>query len=274
MNNTIIVFSDEAGQYHQNANKKNIISAPFYIRSGVFISTEDYIAFQDYTLRLKEQYGVPLNQEIKWSDIYEIQKKRYREHFLMQYDDESIMSYIASYLRYAAELQSLKYVFTITQNHLNSFADKNYILYAHLQNIYQRAQLEASASNKNFYIVIIDDMDKGTIEYLREKCGDLLRNGDRFLQYGNINHSLLVENSKQSAGIQLADYSAGIFNSIAKKYILSAGGYQYSNDMYDRYIAPHIRNVNRQVVGYGIIKVTNKNNCDLTELISRTQKHL
>ena len=55
---------------------------------------------------------------------------------------------------------------------------------------------------------------------LRQRCCDLLHNGDRFVDYSNLNQSLLVEKSEQSAGIQIADYAAGIFNSVAKKYIL------------------------------------------------------
>lgn len=274
MNNTIMVFSDEAGQYYQHPTPKNVASNPFYIRSGVFVSTEDYIGFQDFTLHLKKDFGVPLNQEIKWSDIYEVQKKRYRDGFLMQYDDKAIMNFITTYLKQAANLKSIKYVFTITKNSINSIADKNFILYAHLQNIYQRAQKEANSNNNEFYILIIDDMDKNTISYLREKCGDLLYYGDRFLNYGNINQSLLVENSKQSAGIQLADYSAGIFNSVAKKYILSSRGYEFSSNMYDSFIAPKIRNSSGIVGGYGILKITNKNKCDLTELIAHTKRHI
>lgn len=280
MNNTIIIFSDEAGQYYKLATPKNINSAPFYVRSGVFISTEDYKIFQEFTVSLKKHYDIPLTQEIKWSDIYEIQKNRYRDEFLKSFNVSDIKNYIQIFLKNASELKSIKYVFTITKNSIHNFADNDYMLFTHLQNIYQRAQKEADMKNMNvedkndFFIVIIDDMDSNTLKKLREKCSNLFLYGDRFIEYKNVNQSLLVENSKQSAGIQLADYSAGIFNSVAKKYILSMNGYDYADEMYSNFIAPNVRNLNGKILGYGLMKITNKNKCYLDDLVKITEKRI
>lgn len=274
MNNTILVFSDEAGQYYKPITLKNIHRDPFYIRSGVFVSTEDYKDFQKFAVSLKREYRIPLNQEIKWSDVNEIQNYRYRNNFLMSFTINDIKNYIQTFLEKASKLKSIKYVFTITKNSLNNYSDKDYMLYAHLQNIYQRAQIEANTNNNDFFIVIIDDMDKNTLNKLREKCNNLSLYGDNFLDYNNVNQSLLVENSKQSAGIQLADYSAGIFNSVAKKHILSFNGFEFANELYINYIAPNIRNLNDKILKYGFMKVTNRNKCDLNNLEKITQTRI
>lgn len=258
MNNTIIIFPDEAGQYYNRPTAKNITNDPFYVRSGVYISTEDYINFQNNIDILKTDFGVPNNQEIKWSDIYAVQKKRFRNDFLTKYSDKNIMDYIENYLNYANKYDSIKFLFTITKNKPQNIANKDYITFIHLQNIYQRAQLDAKNNNKDFYLVIIDDINEETLNDLRKKCSDLLHNGDRFITYSNVNQSLLVEKSEQSAGIQLSDYSAGIFNSVAKRYLLSQNNYEYANQLYLSYIAPNIRNFQKRVLGYGIIKITNK----------------
>lgn len=275
MNNTIIIFSDEAGQYYKYPSIKNISSDPFYVRSGVYISTEDYINFQNNIDELKTNFNIPNNQEIKWSDIYAIQKGRYRNDFLKKYSDKNIMDYILMYLNCASKFNSIKFLFTITKNKIQNSANKDHITFMHLQNIYQRAQLDAKSNNKDFYLIIIDDISEDALNDLRKKCSDLLHNGDRFIKYSNVNQSLLVEKSEQSAGIQLADYSAGIFNSVAKRYILEQRNYDYANSLYLSYIAPHIRNYNKKVLGFGIIKITNRIEIEnLDKLLSQTTLHL
>lgn len=275
MNNTVIIFSDEAGQYYKHPTVKNIVSDPFYIRSGVYISTEEYINFQNDIDKLKVDFDMPNNQEIKWSDIYSVQKKRYRNDFLLKYSDKDIMNYIANYLNYSNKYTSIKFLFTITKNKEQNSADKDYINFIHLQNIYQRAQLDAKNNDKDFYLVIIDDINEETLDVLRKKCSDLLHNGDKFVKYSNVNQSLLVEKSEQSAGIQLADYSAGIFNSVAKRYILAQNNYDYANQLYLSYIAPKIRNSYKRLLGYGIIKITNKIEIEnINGLLSVTAQYL
>ena len=59
MNNTTIIFSDEAGQYYKKSEDKQIISDPFYVRSAVYLTTEEYIAFQKDIITLKKKYNLP-----------------------------------------------------------------------------------------------------------------------------------------------------------------------------------------------------------------------
>ncbi|MGN0790114.1 MAG: DUF3800 domain-containing protein [Acutalibacteraceae bacterium] len=275
MNNTTIIFSDEAGQYYQTPNDKQIKSDPFYVRSAVYLSTEDYISFQHSIGSLKQKYNIPFNEEIKWSDIYEIKQGRFRANFLKEIDCEELMAYITEYMSIAYGKDSIKYLFTISGNRKQNRADKDYIIFFHLQNIYQRAQLDANSENSDFYMVIIDDMNESALKNLREKCSSLLHTGDKFLNYPNLNQSLLVEKSEQSAGIQLSDYAAGIFNSVAKKYILSKKSYDYADSLYKKYIASKLRNHNKNISGYGIIRITNKMEIDnLGELFNVTKTYL
>lgn len=275
MNNTTIIFSDEAGQYYKKPNEKQIISDPFYVRSAVYLTTEEYIAFQKDIITLKKKYNLPINEEVKWSDIYELQKKRYRVDFLKDYSIDKLKQYITDYISIAHLKQSIKYVFTISGNRYQNTADKEYIIFAHLQNIYQRAQFDATDESNDFYMVIIDDMNETALNNLRQRCCDLLHNGDRFVDYSNLNQSLLVEKSEQSAGIQIADYAAGVFNSVAKKYILEKNPYDYANRLYSMYIAPKIRRKNKKILGYGIMKITkNMTISNLNALIEATESYL
>ena len=224
---------------------------------------------------MKADFDLPNNQEIKWSDVYSIQKKRYRKDFLSRYSDKNIMDYISKYLNYSNKYTSIKFIFTVTKNKEQNSADKDYINFIHLQNIYQRAQLDAKNYNKDFYLVVIDDMNEETLDVLRKKCSDLLHHGDKFIKYSNVNQSLLVEKSEQSAGVQLADYSAGIFNSVAKRYILAHNNYDFANQLYLSYIAPRIRNYYKKLSGYGIIQITNKITIEnIDALLNITEQYL
>ena len=64
MNNTTIIFSDEAGQYYKKPNEKQIISDPFYVRSAVYLTTEEYIAFQKDIITLKKKYNLQLMRRL------------------------------------------------------------------------------------------------------------------------------------------------------------------------------------------------------------------
>lgn len=279
MNNTTIIFSDESGQYYKGPNEKQIESDPFYVRSAVYLSTEDYISFQHEIATLKQKYKIPFNEEIKWSGIHKVQKKKeknFRTDFLKQFGHKELESYIDEYLAIACAKPSIKYLFTISGNRKQNQADKDYIVFAHIQDIYQRAQMDANNNKNDFYMVIIDDMNEASLKYLREKCSSLLYKGDKyFSNYPNLNKSLLVEKSEQSVGIQLSDYAAGIFNSVAKRYILKKNGYDYADSLYKKYVAPKLRNHIQKILGYGIIKITNKMEIEnLCELFNVTKIYL
>ena len=62
MNNTTIIFSDEAGQYYKKPNDKQIISDPFYVRSAVYLTTEEYITFQKDIITLKKKYNLLIGE--------------------------------------------------------------------------------------------------------------------------------------------------------------------------------------------------------------------
>ena len=62
--NTYFVFTDEAGAYQRKPNEKHIRSHPFYIRSNVLMSIEDYRQYQIDMQRISGEYEIPYDEEI------------------------------------------------------------------------------------------------------------------------------------------------------------------------------------------------------------------
>ena len=65
-----IIFTDEAGAYNKLPSEPFRRSHPFYIRSNVYLTTEDYRIFQNEIQALNRQYGVPVGEEVKWDECF------------------------------------------------------------------------------------------------------------------------------------------------------------------------------------------------------------
>lgn len=63
------IFTDEAGAYNKRPSESFRRSHPFYIRANVRLSASDYRVFQREIQELNTKYGVPVGEEIKWSDF-------------------------------------------------------------------------------------------------------------------------------------------------------------------------------------------------------------
>ena len=63
------IFTDEAGAYQKNPSDAHISSHPFYIRSNVRLSIDDYRQYQIDMQRINGEYEIPFDYEIKWSDL-------------------------------------------------------------------------------------------------------------------------------------------------------------------------------------------------------------
>lgn len=61
---TCFVFSDEAGGYKERRDSRYLKGHPYYVRSAIIISDKDWLKLKDRFLRLKEEYGLPINKEI------------------------------------------------------------------------------------------------------------------------------------------------------------------------------------------------------------------
>ena len=84
----------------------------------------------------------------------------------------------------------------------------------------------------------------------------LVEQGD-IVKYTSLYSGVLFENSNLSAGIQLADYTAGVFNSFLKSIDSSPSNYEYAKHLFFSYIKPKLRESNfGEIMGYGIREVT------------------
>ena len=81
--NSYFVFTDEAGAYQRKPNEKHIRSHPFYIRSNVLMSIEDYRQYQIDMQRISGEYKIPFDEEIKWSDLWSKTKGKPRNDMII-----------------------------------------------------------------------------------------------------------------------------------------------------------------------------------------------
>lgn len=79
----------------------------------------------------------------------------------------------------------------------------------HLQESMQRVNMDAQPND--FAAIIMDELNPDKIKKLKTACHEIAVKGD-FIKYKNIYSGVLTECSSQSAGIQLADFAAGIMN--------------------------------------------------------------
>ena len=73
-----LVFTDEAGAYKGQTTPEFRKRHPFYVRSNVMISMDDYRDFQKEMQTLNGMYEIPVGEEVKWSDLWEKMRKRPR----------------------------------------------------------------------------------------------------------------------------------------------------------------------------------------------------
>ena len=111
---TYFVFTDEAGSYTKQPSESFRRSHPFYIRSSVRLSADDYRLFQNELQELNKNYPIPIGEEIKWSDLWEIWKGKYRERFLRFITPDQLKGYYRKVFELAAGKESLQFIFTIT----------------------------------------------------------------------------------------------------------------------------------------------------------------
>ena len=247
------IFSDEAGVYERDKSKKFLEKNPFYVRSNVAIEVDDYFEFQKSIKSLNKTYDIPETEEVKWEDVWGKKNKRHRAEFLKALTLEDLKQYIEKVIAAFSKLKKGWIVVTVTDNrYVNAYKEK--ILKMHLQNAYQRVQMEFE--NKAFAMFILDEMDQQMLEILKIKSHSLVTNGDMFVKYKNVFPSLLVEHSNLCVGIQLADYVAGAVNGCLKKRLLEKPGYDFADELYFKMIYPKIRcSDSFQHFGYGIMEI-------------------
>lgn len=108
------IFTDEAGAYNKRPSESFRRSHPFYIRANVRLSANDYRVFQKEIQELNTKYGVPVGEEIKWSDLWEISKGKYRADFLKSFTPDKLKGYYRQFFNRVVDKTSLLFIFTVT----------------------------------------------------------------------------------------------------------------------------------------------------------------
>lgn len=254
MRDSFLVFTDEAGAYNKRPTEKFRNSHPFYIRSNISLLSDDFRLFQNEVQKLNDRYHIPVGEEIKWSDLWEIHNGKYRSDFLSSFTEDTLKGYYRRVLEIAADKQSLQYLFTITCVYTQlCYQSEEEILKFHLQEAMQRVNMDAQPDG--FSTIIMDELNPDKIKKLKTACHEIAVKGD-FIKYKNIYSGVLTESSSQSAGIQLADFAAGITNGYLRGALLSRGKYEFATDLFNEFILPNLRHhPDGRIMGYGVREV-------------------
>lgn len=249
------VFTDEAGAYQKNPSATYICSHPFYIRSNVRMSIDDYRLYQIEMQRLNGEYEIPFDHEIKWSDLWSKIKGRPRNELIARMAPDRLKGYYRRIFETATTKESLMFMFTVTDIIGRTCGWGNKAVYkAHLQDAFQRIQMDLRYTDF-FATFVMDELNLETIQEIKSACHEFTMKGD-FVNYKNLYQGVLTENSLYSPGIQLADYAAGVMNGFLRGKILQPGNYQFATEIYEEFIKPHLRRYsNGTIVGYGIVDI-------------------
>lgn len=251
-----LVFTDEAGAYKSQTTPAFRNRHPFYVRSNVMISMDDYRDFQKEMQTLNGMYEIPVGEEVKWSDLWEKMRRRPRTPAIAAMTEDRLKGYYRKVLECASQKESLQYIFTITNVYEQySLLAEQHIYKFHLQEAFQRVQMDLRSQN-GFAIFIMDELNDETIKQIKAVCHEFTVNGDFIRNYGNVYHSILTESSNQSAGIQLADYVVGAMYGYLRRSFIAPTNYEFAADMYTDYIAGKLRcNASGTIMGFGVREV-------------------
>lgn len=254
MSKTYLIFTDEAGAYNKRPNEKFRCSHPFYIRSNVRFSADDYRLFQNEIEELNKKYQVPVGDEIKWSDLWEIHKGKYRSDFLKSQTEDFLCAYCRHVFCRAADKKSLEFIFTVTCVYMQPcYQSEEEMIKFHIQEVMQRANMDAQPND--FALIIMDELNPDKVKKLKTACHEIAVKGD-FIKYKNIYSGVLAESSAQSAGIQLADFAAGVMNGYLRGALLNRGKYEFATDLFNEFVLPHFRhNADGGTMGFGVREV-------------------
>ena len=248
------VFTDEAGTYQRRPSAAHINKHPFYIRSNVLMSIDDYRQYQEDMQRISGEYEIPFDEEIKWSDLW-TRGRHPRNQFVANISENRLKGYYRRIFETAMGKASVRFMFTVTDI-IGRTCDLNTdtVYRFHLQDAFQRTQMDMRSDN-SFAIFVMDELNADTIRQIKAACHGFTVQGD-FVQYKNLYQGVLIENSLYSPGIQLADYAAGVMNGYMRGQILTPGNYQFATNMYNDFIKPRLRaHANGSIVGYGVIDI-------------------
>jgi hypothetical protein len=257
---TYFAFSDESGQYRDNASDNWCRRNPYYVRSAVLLDIESWRTLRSRFFALKkDKHGLPADREIKWSYIWSLHKhrqnnegipKRAPYYFLRNVSERKLLDFVSDSCELLNECNYCKIMFTVTFNNPNFTTTKAAIYKMHLQELMQRVEMEIQSELDNLAILFLDPTSRGVDRLIRDAYSEIYFSGDFIKQYSHIKDSLSFELSHHSFGIQMADYAAGIFCGFLR-------GFKDSQELFDRRICGLIRKDDKSdaILGYGIREV-------------------
>ena len=251
-----LIFTDEAGAYKAQTTPEFRRRHPFYVRSNVMVSMDDYMEFQKEMQTLNGMYEIPVGEEIKWSDLWEKLRNRPRTPAIADITEDRLKGYYRKVFECASQKDSLQYIFTITNVYEQyCLLEERHVYKFHLQEAFQRVQMDLRPRNE-FAVFIMDELNAETIKQIKAVCHEFTVNGDFIRNYENVYHSILTESSNQSAGIQLADYAVGAMYGYLRRSFIAPDNYAFATDMYNDYIYRKLRHsAMGSIMRYGIREV-------------------
>lgn len=168
--------------------------------------------------------------------------------------EDALKGYYRRVFNCAVKKKSLEFIFTVTCVYTQTcYQSEEEVLKFHLQEAMQRVNMDAQPSG--FATIIMDELNLDKIKKLKTACHEIAVKGD-FIKYKNIYSGVLTECSSQSAGIQLADFAAGVFNGYLRGALLSRGKYEFATDLFNEFILPNLRHhPDGRIMGYGVREV-------------------
>jgi len=269
------IFSDEAGDYTHQLGKKLLKSHPYFIRSAVIIKCEEWTILRDSFRSLKEEFKLPVDEELKWSYVFSIiQHRRKGEpipisskyYTLGDYSNEELLNFVKEAVNLLIKLSYCRIVYTVTDNEdlKKEYGQKEkenpseYQFHKwHIQDLMQRTEYELQQC-EGLGIMFLDPRKKDDKEskddsILRSAYVDIYRDDCFVKKYYHVLDSLTFVCSHHSFGIQLADYVAGIFNCFLK-------GFNEAVGLFKEQIWPLVRKApNNDPLGWGICEIPSKN---------------
>jgi|GEM_PF-5043491 len=228
------IFSDEAGR---------IGVGNYYLRSVVVIPEKEYFKASNEFLSLKEEYGIPKDEELKTSDIWFLKicqeknspnlekrcNKRLKKYLV---DSKKGYEYYMEFLEKSLKLIPRSSVIIVVWTYFfeRVFKNQRDIERDFLQTIMLRIEDELKEQGKRGIILY----DVAFLKPLSRFYSEIFLRGEFVEKYSHIKDSIAFEVSTYSFGIQVADYISNI--------VLNAlRGYKESRCLFIKYVRPKLR---------------------------------
>lgn len=260
MSNNMFVFTDECGAYEKNRTNKALKAHPYYVRSNFIISMDDYNELEENIKKAKADIGLQPYCEIKWDHFGSLIKGR---NIGIDITVDQIKRYFYDVVGIIQKYKSTKLFYTVTKLSDIGNVDKVKLIKMHMQNAFQKVQMDAESKNSRA-IIVADDLNSEN-KKLKQALYSLTTDGDNYFTYTNIYKGLFVDYSDQCCGLQMADLCAGIFTATLKYLDASEhdkNKYMFAYELFDKYLINHVRKDDRNlpyytVYGYGVKEVPN-----------------